>query len=442
MPRFWPLKKGTYTISSRFAGRTNPVTGRAENHSGTDFAARDGTPFYACAGGTVQYIGPASGYGQWIVIDHPASEGGGCSEYGHMWNSFATGLKLGDRVKAGQLIGYVGSNGQSTGPHLHLTVWEYGHGGRRIDPETWLRDAAWPESPTPPVQPPPSKGPPVQPSTTYTQLTNIDRGPRDPGTVPLIAIHTYECPRESGERALRNRANYQQTSGTGSYNVLVSADGKSLRANDDNYTPCASLPTGDRLGFHLSFLAYAADSRETWLKHDAQLREAARICAQWCRNHGHEVRRLSVPEVQGRRVRGFCSHGDISVAFRESTHTDPGKNFPWDVFLRYVTEHMTGTAGQGKDWLAMATEADLRRIVREEIAAYCGPIGHDVKRLAVQMGMDADDAGFGKVPGWKQTGHRSFIDSVAAVGAQLGVPRMTDTLPELPAGARNPKLKG
>lgn len=142
--RSWPLPRNNIQITSRFEGRTNPITGAPENHSGTDFAAPDGTPFYAVADGAVQYIGPASGYGQWIVIDHPAEVGGGCSEYGHMWDAFATGLKVGDQVKKGQLLGYVGSNGQSTGPHLHLTIWEYGYGGRRVDPETWLAGADYP----------------------------------------------------------------------------------------------------------------------------------------------------------------------------------------------------------------------------------------------------------------------------------------------------------
>lgn len=141
MSRQWPLPEGSYRVSSRFQGRVNPVTGAAEHHSGVDLACPDGTPFYACAGGTIKYIGPASGYGQWIVVDHPDSEGGGCSEYGHMWDAFATGLRAGQKVSAGQLLGYVGSNGQATGPHLHLTVWERAYGGRRIDPETWLAGA-------------------------------------------------------------------------------------------------------------------------------------------------------------------------------------------------------------------------------------------------------------------------------------------------------------
>lgn len=139
--RQWPLPEGSYKITSRFAGRINPVTGKPENHSGTDFAAPDGTPFYAVATGTVLYIGAADGYGQWIVTDIPASEGGGCVEYGHMWNAFATGLKVGDRVERGQKIGYIGSNGQSTGPHLHITCWQYAYKGQRVDPETWLQGA-------------------------------------------------------------------------------------------------------------------------------------------------------------------------------------------------------------------------------------------------------------------------------------------------------------
>ena len=99
MVRQWPMLQDSYTLTSGFGPRWGT------HHSGLDFGAPDGTPFYACAGGTVQYIGSAQGYGQWIVIDHPDSEGGGCTEYGHMWDAFATGLKVGDWVHAGQLIG-------------------------------------------------------------------------------------------------------------------------------------------------------------------------------------------------------------------------------------------------------------------------------------------------------------------------------------------------
>ncbi|MDX2357452.1 M23 family metallopeptidase [Dietzia sp. PP-33] len=360
-PIYWPLERG-HIITSGYGPRWGTV------HYGTDFGwpgGSAGKPVYACQGGTVvaRAYDPG-GFGWYLDIDSPTADAADLYLYGHITPE----VNVGQRVEAGQRIGHINGNRSTNGgvdPHVHVERHNYVRrppGPGRKDPMPYWRGALFPPRGAPVPTPTPSKGPPVQPSTTYTQLTSIDRGPRDPQTVPLIALHTYECPRESGERALRNRADYQETSGTGSYTVLVAADGESLRANDDNYTPCASLHTGDRLGFHLSFLAYASDSRETWLKHDDQLREAARICAQWCRNHGHEVRRLSVPEVQGRRVRGFCSHGDISAAFRESTHTDPGPHFPWDVFLRYVTEELNPASAPEED--DMFTDEDRKKLDR------------------------------------------------------------------------------
>lgn len=137
--RYWPLKADAFTLSSRYGTRWGTL------HAGQDFAAPDGTPFHACASGTITHIGPAGGYGQWIVIDHPAEVGGGTTEYGHMWNAYATGLKVGQHVDGGQHIGYVGSNGQSTGPHLHLSVMPYGYApSQKIDPMPWLSGALYP----------------------------------------------------------------------------------------------------------------------------------------------------------------------------------------------------------------------------------------------------------------------------------------------------------
>ncbi|MFE9575560.1 M23 family metallopeptidase [Nocardia sp. NPDC006044] len=139
MTRYWPIARAELTIGSPFGPREGGF------HAGQDFPAPDGTPIYACAGGTVLYLGPATGYGEWIVIDHPAADGGGVSEYGHMWDASATGLCAGDRVEAGQLIAYVGNNGGSTGPHLHLSVMPHGYDpGAKIDPMAWLRDAGFP----------------------------------------------------------------------------------------------------------------------------------------------------------------------------------------------------------------------------------------------------------------------------------------------------------
>jgi hypothetical protein len=108
-------------------------------HRGIDFEAVDGTPIYAAGSGVVAHIGAAQGFGQWIVIRH---DDGASTVYGHMWDAAALGLRQGDRVHAGQHIAFVGSNGQSSGPHLHFEVhpgaWR---AGSQIDPRPWLHGA-------------------------------------------------------------------------------------------------------------------------------------------------------------------------------------------------------------------------------------------------------------------------------------------------------------
>lgn len=115
-------------------------------HRGVDFAAADGTPIYAAEDGTVAHIGTADGFGQWIVLRHPSGQS---TVYGHMWDAFKTGLKPGAHVTGGDLIAYVGDNGESDGPHLHFEVhpgaWAQ---GSQIDPAPWLKGALDPGSGT------------------------------------------------------------------------------------------------------------------------------------------------------------------------------------------------------------------------------------------------------------------------------------------------------
>jgi len=139
MTRFMPMRAGTFQISSKYGQRSGGM------HWGVDFAATDGTNIYAAQAGTVAFIGPADGFGQWIVIDHPTEAGSGTTVYGHMWDAHKTGLHLGDQVRAGQHIAFVGNNGQSSGSHLHFevhpTVWQ---ARSQIDPEPWLSGALQP----------------------------------------------------------------------------------------------------------------------------------------------------------------------------------------------------------------------------------------------------------------------------------------------------------
>jgi murein DD-endopeptidase MepM/ murein hydrolase activator NlpD len=115
-------------ISSRFGGRFHPILRRWRTHEGTDYAAGYGTPVRATADGIVTEAGPNGGYGNLIEIRHA---NGIRTRYGHL-SKFAKGLHVGERVKQEQTIGYVGSTGLSTGPHLH---YEFLVNGRPTNPQ-------------------------------------------------------------------------------------------------------------------------------------------------------------------------------------------------------------------------------------------------------------------------------------------------------------------
>lgn len=102
-------------ISSRFGKRKHPISKKWKAHKGVDYAASRGTPIRATADGKVTLAGRKGGYGKTVVLRHA---GRFSTLYAHM-NGFAKGIKSGSRVKQGQTIGYVGSTGMSTGPHLH-----------------------------------------------------------------------------------------------------------------------------------------------------------------------------------------------------------------------------------------------------------------------------------------------------------------------------------
>ena len=132
-----PLKSYT-RISSEYGWRKNPVSGVNKLHAGIDFAAPAGTPIYAAASGYVQVAGWSSGgYGNYVVIYHGNMTDGNAYStlYGHM-RSVAT--SAGKYVNQGDLIGYVGSTGNSTGNHLHLEVWKGGSKANAVNPRGYI----------------------------------------------------------------------------------------------------------------------------------------------------------------------------------------------------------------------------------------------------------------------------------------------------------------
>lgn len=103
-------------VSSDFnPNRLHPVLGTRRPHMGTDYAAPPGTPIWASGDGRIIHRGPKGGYGNTVILQHGARH---TTLYAHM-QGFASGQSVGDRVRQGQVIGYVGSTGLATGPHLH-----------------------------------------------------------------------------------------------------------------------------------------------------------------------------------------------------------------------------------------------------------------------------------------------------------------------------------
>jgi murein DD-endopeptidase MepM/ murein hydrolase activator NlpD len=112
-------------LTSGFGMRRHPILGYSRMHAGVDFGAGYGSPIFAVSDGVVSYAGRHGGHGNYVRLEHGGALGTG---YGHMSR---IAVSPGDRVQAGQVIGYVGSSGLSTGPHLHYEVYQ---AGRTVDP--------------------------------------------------------------------------------------------------------------------------------------------------------------------------------------------------------------------------------------------------------------------------------------------------------------------
>ena len=137
-PAIQPISnKSLNRLASGFGYRVDPVYKTVKFHAGLDFAAPLGTPIYATADGIVRVAGNlGNGYGNHVVVNHGY---GYETLYGHMYR---IGVKNGHRVKRGEVIGYVGSTGKSTGPHCHYEVHK---NGRPLDPVYFFYNDLTPE---------------------------------------------------------------------------------------------------------------------------------------------------------------------------------------------------------------------------------------------------------------------------------------------------------
>lgn len=433
MTRVMPMKEGTYTVSSGFGIRWGTT------HRGMDFAARDGTPFYAAQAGRVQYIGAAQGFGQWLVIDHPAEAGSGATVYGHMWDAHATGLEVGSWVQAGQLIGYVGSNGQSSGPHLHFevhpTVWRQ---GSQIDPAPWLEGAAQPDAPT--------RGPePAHPGVrTHFGIdiaswqAGLDMARvRDEGFRYVIAKATegswYTNPHYWNQRdgARANGLHFA------AYHYVSTDPADAQAARYESTEPDRSVPV------MLDVENGSGDVGNVWAVHDAFTERGYRVVLMYLpawywsnigrpdlgglpplmsSSYGPGTGRAGIASViyPGDSNIGWNGYGGNSVRVFQFAEKGAVAGMSLDVnaFRGTDDELAEFFGGEGLDMTAVDE-------IKAFVAAFCGPIGSDVKDLREQLtgGRDAGD-----YRGWIQLGLNAdgsamtVVDSLAdsrARAAQL-----------------------
>lgn len=238
-------------------------------------------------------------------------------------------------------------------------------------------------------------------------LTTADSGRRDVTNLIWSVIHTVEC---SDDTPPDNVAKWQQdTNNNSSYNVLFGTDGRTVRSNDDDYSPWSSGMPGNRLGIHGSAIGYASRTREQWLKYPQQLESIAQWLATNNREYGIPLRELTVDEVR-RYVPGVTTHAvywqAIGKAQGMDTRTDPGAGFPMDVVLKRAKEIVNPATQETK--VKAVSEAQYNELVKllnlilDQLAGYP----------------------WNEWKGWEQLGNRSLVDAVAAIGESLNVEGM------------------
>lgn len=133
MPTVNPIQKGDFWFSSPFGWRIHPLTRKKQFHDGIDISAHKGTEILAPADGEIILIKNYRQLGKTVQIKHDSKY---MTRYGHL-NAYAKGLKVGQKVKRYDIIGYVGKTGRTTGPHLHYEIYE---NGKLQDPKKYILD--------------------------------------------------------------------------------------------------------------------------------------------------------------------------------------------------------------------------------------------------------------------------------------------------------------
>lgn len=161
--------------------------------------------------------------------------------------------------------------------------------------------------------------------------------------IRLVVIHDMEAP-EGPHTAENVAAWFSRLPASQKASAHVCVDNNSTVRCVDDSDRAWHAPGANSDGLGLEIAGYARQTRAEWLDaySKAALEQAAAVTADWCTRYGIPVRRLSVSELTAGK-KGIVGHHDVSAAYHQTDHTDPGPNFPWDHFLDRVNAHMGTT---------------------------------------------------------------------------------------------------
>lgn len=229
-------------------------------------------------------------------------------------------------------------------------------------------------------------------------------------TKQLIVQHTTES--DGGNTAV---IGFLEDTRRGSYQTMIDYDGEEVRMVPDNRQAWGAGPQGNMRGLHVCAMGRAAYSRQRWLSEEKLIERTAMRYAQWSRQYGIPLVKLTADQVHAGK-RGVCGHTDISDAWGEVDHTDPGPGFPYDAVIGRAKVILGQKNSQGGNAVADNDVQAITRYLTDFVTGFVGPIGSDVKDIREQLTGGRDG---GQYPGWPQLDGKTVVDAFAAFDDRL-----------------------